>query len=54
MRESLELIRELRAEAIDCKVLAFAVEENAPDIIECAEAGATGYVTAEASMDDRD
>jgi len=52
MRESLELIRELRAEAVDCKVLAFAVEENAPDIIECAEAGATGYVTAEASMDD--
>lgn len=51
-RESLELIRDLRAEALPSKVLAFAIEEVAADIIECAEAGAAGYVTAEASIDD--
>jgi DNA-binding NarL/FixJ family response regulator len=51
-RETLELIRDLRAEALQSKVLAFAVEEVAADIIECAEAGAAGYVTAEASIDD--
>jgi len=51
-REILELIRDLRAAALRCKVLAFAVEEIAADIIECAEAGAAGYVTADASIDD--
>ena len=51
-RESLELISDLRAAPIQSKILALAVEESAPDIIECAEAGATGYVAAEASMDD--
>ena len=51
-RESLELIGDLREAAVHSKVLALAVEESAPDIIECAEAGATGYVAAEASMDD--
>jgi DNA-binding NarL/FixJ family response regulator len=50
--DSLDLIRDLRAEAIPCKVLAFAVEEHAADIIECAEAGAAGYVTADASIED--
>ena len=51
-RESLELISDLRTAADHSKVLALAVEESAPDIIECAEAGAAGYVAAEASMDD--
>jgi DNA-binding NarL/FixJ family response regulator len=51
-RESLELLSDLRDAAIGCKVLAFAVEENAADVIECAEAGAAGYVTADASIDD--
>jgi DNA-binding NarL/FixJ family response regulator len=51
-RESLELIRDLRAEAPWCKVLAFAVDEVAGDVIECAEAGAAGFVTAEASIED--
>jgi DNA-binding NarL/FixJ family response regulator len=51
-RESLDLIRDLRAEALRCKILAFAVEELPADIIECAEAGAAGYVTADASIDD--
>ena len=51
-QESLEIIRDLHAEAQRSKVLAFAVEEVAPDIIECAKAGAAGYVTVEASIDD--
>jgi two-component system, NarL family, nitrate/nitrite response regulator NarL len=51
-RGSLELIRDLRADAPGCKVLAFAVEEIAEDIIECAEAGAAGFVTADASIDE--
>ena len=51
-RESLELLGDLRAEDNGCKVLAFAVEENAADVIQCAEAGAAGYVTADASIDD--
>jgi two-component system, NarL family, nitrate/nitrite response regulator NarL len=50
--DSLELIRDLRSEVPGCKVLAFAVEENGAHIIECAEAGAAGYVTADASIDD--
>ena len=49
-RESLELIGDLRGGLVDSKVLALAVEESAPDIIQCAEAGAAGYVSAEASM----
>jgi DNA-binding NarL/FixJ family response regulator len=51
-RESLQLIRDLRHGLAGVKVLAFAVEEVSSDILECAEAGAAGYVTAEASLDD--
>jgi DNA-binding NarL/FixJ family response regulator len=47
----LELIRDLHAASTGCKVLAFAVDENAADIIECAKAGAAGYVTADASIE---
>ena len=50
-RESLELIRDLH-DQVPTKILAFAVEEVTSDILECAEAGAAGYVTAEASIDD--
>jgi two-component system, NarL family, nitrate/nitrite response regulator NarL len=52
MRESLELIRELRAQHLGVKILAFAVDESTSDVLDCAEAGATGYVTADASVDD--
>src|SRR5712691_3890990 len=45
MRESLELIHDLHREAVATKVLAFAVEDVASDILDCAEAGAAGYVT---------
>jgi two-component system, NarL family, nitrate/nitrite response regulator NarL len=50
--ESLELIRELRANVPELKILAFAVDEVSSEIFECAEAGAAGYVTADASVDD--
>jgi DNA-binding NarL/FixJ family response regulator len=50
-RESLEFIRDLH-EQVPTKILAFAVEEVASDILECAEAGASGYVTLDASIDD--
>lgn len=51
-RESLELIRDLRNDAPEAKVLAFAVEEVTSEILHCAEAGAAGYVTEDASIDD--
>jgi two-component system, NarL family, nitrate/nitrite response regulator NarL len=50
--ESLELIHDLRAEGHSSKILAFAVADGSADILECAEAGAAGYVTAEASIED--
>ena len=52
MRESLELIGDLRRESAAMKILAFAVDEVTSDILDCAEAGATGYVTADASLDE--
>lgn len=51
-RESLELIKDLRDQEVTAKILAFAVDEVSSDILECAEAGAAGYVTADASVDD--
>jgi two-component system nitrate/nitrite response regulator NarL len=51
-RESLDLIRDLREDSADTKVLAFAVEDEVSDILRCAEAGAAGYVAEEASLDD--
>ena len=51
-RESLELIGDLRRDAASTKILAFAVEEVTSDILDCAEAGAAGYVTADASIDE--
>src|SRR5262245_16181270 len=51
-RESLALITDLRREAPQTKILAFAVEEVTSDILDCAEAGAAGYVTADASIED--
>jgi len=50
--ESLDLIRDLRRDAPAAKILAFAVEDVTSDVIHCAEAGATGYVGADASIDD--
>jgi len=52
VRDALELIRELRHEHTDVAVVAFAVDETTADIIRCAEAGASSYVTADASIDE--
>lgn len=51
-REGLPLIHDLRALAHPPQILAFAVDESTSEVLECAEAGATGYVTADASVDD--
>ena len=51
-RDSLDLIRDLRAQRLPLKILAFAVDEATSEVLDCAEAGATGYVTADASVDD--
>jgi DNA-binding NarL/FixJ family response regulator len=48
---ALELIDELRCEAPDLRVVAFAVSPSSADIIACAEAGAAGYVAADASIE---
>jgi two-component system nitrate/nitrite response regulator NarL len=49
-RDSLEMIRDLRRLTPSARILAFAVEEDMGAIMECAEAGASGYVTAEVSL----
>jgi DNA-binding NarL/FixJ family response regulator len=49
---SLDLIRQLRRSSPSARILAFAVEEDVAAIMECAEAGAAGYVTAEVSLND--
>jgi two-component system nitrate/nitrite response regulator NarL len=50
--EALELIRDITSEPDSAAVVAFAVNEVSADIIRCAEAGASSYVTVEASLDD--
>jgi DNA-binding NarL/FixJ family response regulator len=52
MREALDVIRDLRNQGSTAKILAFAVDEATSDVLDCAEAGATGYVAADASLDD--
>lgn len=48
---ALELTEELRRDAPDLRVVAFAVSPSSADIIACAEAGAAGYVAADASIE---
>ena len=48
-RDSLDFIRDIRPKEPRTKILAFAVQEVPSDILDCAEAGAAGYVTADAS-----
>lgn len=52
VREALELIGDIREQPDSAAVVAFAVDEVTADIIRCAEAGASSYVTADASLDD--
>ncbi len=50
--EALDLICDLRVQLPVVRLIAFAVEEDVSTIVGCAEAGATGYVTLNASIDD--
>jgi|SRR5215471_10718801 len=51
-RGALEFIGALRQEPVRPKILGLAVDEETSDVIECAEAGADGYVTADATIED--
>jgi len=51
-RGALDFISALRQEPERPKVLGLAVDEETSDVIECAEAGADGYVTADATLED--
>jgi DNA-binding NarL/FixJ family response regulator len=50
--EALDLIRDIGANGSGAAAVAFAVDEATSDIVRCAEAGAAGYVTADASIED--
>ena len=52
MRDGLEFIREVRDGQALAKILVFAVDEATSDVMRCAEAGASGYVTSDASVDE--
>lgn len=49
---SLDLMHDLSARMPSLRVIAFAVGEASADVIACAEAGAAGYVAADASVED--
>jgi len=51
-RGALDLIFELHQVPDRPKILGLAVDEDSADVIACAEAGADGYVTTEATLDD--
>jgi len=52
MRGAFELLRSVRIDAPNTHAVAFAIDEDVSTIIECAEAGAAGYVTVDGSIDD--
>jgi two-component system nitrate/nitrite response regulator NarL len=52
MADSLGHAKALMASFPDLKIVALAVPETESDVIACAEAGATGYVPREASIED--
>jgi two-component system, NarL family, nitrate/nitrite response regulator NarL len=51
-RGALEFISALRQEPVRPKILGLAVDEETSDVIECAEAGADGFVTADATIEE--
>ena len=51
-RGALDLIFELHQAPERPKILGLAVDEDSADVIACAEAGADGYVTIDATLDD--
>lgn len=52
MTGALDLITQMRAKAAGTRVIAFGIEEDIWKILDCAKAGAAGYVTANASIDE--
>jgi two-component system, NarL family, nitrate/nitrite response regulator NarL len=52
MPESLQALREIAERVGGPRVVALAVPENEPAVLACAEAGITGYVTRDGSLDD--
>src|SRR5512132_4025993 len=48
----LQFVRMLRREVAEVKVVAFAAEGNESSVIRCAEAGVSGYVTCDASVEE--
>jgi two-component system, NarL family, nitrate/nitrite response regulator NarL len=52
MSYAFELMRDLRVEAPKTGLVAFAIDENMSTIIACAQAGASAYVTVDASIDE--
>ncbi len=50
LENALVLMRELRAKDSTGRILAFAVQEDITTILECADAGADGFVTASGSV----
>jgi DNA-binding NarL/FixJ family response regulator len=51
MRDSLSVIREITRQTESTKVLAFGVDESSSDVLDCAEAGATGYVSRDVTFE---
>lgn len=52
MRGSLDVLREIAVRLPSVKLLALSVREREPDVLACVEAGASGYVTRDRSLDD--
>jgi DNA-binding NarL/FixJ family response regulator len=47
-----DLLRDLQEQAAGTRVIAFAIDEDVSTVVECARAGAAGYVTVDASVAD--
>lgn len=52
MREGHDIIRHLTRQSDRLTVLALGVDEDTPAVVQCARAGAAGYLTPESSVDD--
>ncbi len=52
MPDSMRVLREVHAADEEVRVLALALPDTAPAVLECAEAGIAGYVSREGSLDD--
>jgi DNA-binding NarL/FixJ family response regulator len=51
-QRSFDFIQRLRIEAPSARIIAFGIEDCETDILACAEAGVSGYLLREGSMDD--